>query len=138
MLGDHPRREAGPLARVIGVFGRIDLGQFIRVRRAGGGELHDEIVAKRGDLSRVDPDLGELFKVAEMIGPAAAGLFHDEVRHVTPTVAFAGEKQHALDVRGLADEGRELSRQGLQRELVDHAVTVVIPSRERRGGSENG
>ena len=105
--------------------------------RATGGELHDKIKTKRREGRQIEPGIGELLKVAEMVGPASARMFEREVGRVAPTVGLAAEKGHPLHRAWLARKGRKIRRQRRQRELVDRPVPVVVP-RPERGGGEKG
>ena len=144
---DGPRQKTGQLARVVGVFRRINRGEtfgmFQPRLRDGGGEL----ITKRRQRGGRQVIFGNLFEVEIMIRPAAMAEFQAalglgfHVRDVAPAVGLAREKRDAVARGGFEDERWKICGQRRQREFVHRAVTFVIPGvgiQRKRAEREDG
>ena len=124
-LRDRPRQKPHQPAGVVLVVFRLGLGKLLRVRLADEGELGHEVVPENRQHLGLEAVVGQLFHVHVMVRETV--MFERQVGRVAPAVHLARQEGDALGSGGFAHEGREVGRQGGERQLVDDAVALIIP-----------
>ena len=93
------------------------------------GELRGKLVAQRRQGGQVQPGRGDLLEVEEVVHPVV--VLERPVGRVAPAVGLAREELDPRHAGGLVHKGREISRQRVERDFVDHGVTRMVPGQGR-------
>ncbi len=133
---DGPRQEPAQFARVVGVLGRINRREFVRVRRPFPRDVRDQIVTHQRQRLRRQAVKLQILQINVMV--RSVEMSQRQIPHVSPTVGFAPEKCNAVLERGRQREPAEIRRQRRQRQFIDGVMPFVVPSADIEGaGAEH-